>query len=300
MAEEAEVQDDESWEPQETELSVEENEDFLDIVEDDDPEPEPEADPEQSGGVQKRINELTRQKHEAERRASDTEARSAAELAQLRSRLEGVETGVHQKQNNDFKEKYAGVRDRLKEATENGDTDSMVGLQEEMSDMRTTVRLQEMHRQNQQQQQQAQQQQAQQQQAQQQQQQAPQAAHDWWQRNAWFNTPGNKAESAYAKEVDLDLEASGFDKNSAEYYTELDNRLQKAFPVLYDSPGAAPAAPKSRAPIAPAKGGGSAQPKDGRIRLTRNEMKIAKEFGLTSEAELREYAKEIKAQGNQR
>ena len=119
---------------------------------------------------------------------------------------------------------------------------------------------------------------------------APEEATKWWGRNPWFAKPEHAPESAYARMMDIQVENEGFDKNSSEYYEELDKRLQKRFPELYSKK-------KSKPPVSPSGGtGGSQKPrKDGRIRLTKQELQVARDLGITSEEALREYAKEIAA-----
>ena len=241
------IDNEETWDPQEDEDSEQE---FLEIIDEaaaGEPDPEPKVgEPEQTGGVQKRIDELTRSKHEAERRAAESESRSAAEITALREKMDHLETGVHQQKSENFKQKYMETREQLKEATEEGNTELMISLNEKLGDMRVAARMAEARPQAP---------------TQPEQPQAPQAAFDWWGRNSWFNTPERAAESAYAREEDLKLEREGRNKNSPDYYIELDKRLQKVFPQLYvsaDEP--TPSAPKAKPPIAPVKGGGGGKP----------------------------------------
>lgn len=276
----------ETWEPQEGE----ENE-FVDLIDGGaDPEPDPAPDPEESeatehDAVQKRIDAITRQRGEADRRAEAAEA----ELGELRTRMETLESGIGQRNATDFDEKYEDVKARLTVATEEGDTETQVELLEKMTDMRSAKRLYEMA------QRQRQQKPEPQEQRQPQEQDAPKAAYDWWGRNQWFNTAKNAAESAYARALDVQLEQEGLDKNTQEYYNELDSRLQKSFPHLYtNSEGLVKAAP-AKPPTIGSQGnrGGGKPPKDGRIRLTKEELSMAKEFGLETEDQLREYEAQI-------
>lgn len=52
-------------------------------------------------------------------------------------------------------------------------------------------------------------------------------AADWMERNPWYNPNGKDLDSKVAKQVDEALTAEGWDATSAEYWEELDNRLQK-------------------------------------------------------------------------
>lgn len=290
MAEEQEV-----WEPDEEDaiakdLTIEDSE-FIEIIEPEtsqkeklEPEPEEKPEPEDdpvSARMQKRIDQLTARRHEAERR----EAQSNEQLTQLQARLDSLESSQEQASVQTFQQKYDQVKAGLLAAAEEGDTEKQVALTEQMADMRTTARMAEAARNT------AQQQPERNAQAPQ----APQAAYDWWEKNPWFNTPENSAATAFARAIDVQLETEGYDKNSPSYYKELDNRCQEKFPELYTETVSA----KAKPPTSPSGGKkrSSKQPKDGRIQLTRDQLSMARELGLTTEAQLKAYAKEIQELG---
>ena len=60
-------------------------------------------------------------------------------------------------------------------------------------------------------------------------------AADWMDRNPWFKPDGRDLDSKIAKQVDETLTAEGWDPTSAEYWEELDNRLQKYVSHRYNS-----------------------------------------------------------------
>lgn len=266
--------------------------DFLDIIEEDkdtDDEPkglaetldddlEKNKDEEKTSRFQQRIDVMTRRQRTAETESATTKA----ENAELRQRLENLESGVSTKNRDDFKQTYDQVKSDLFKAAEDGDTQKQVDLTEKMADMRAAARVAEMQRPN------------------------PDAANtetkapakaleppkealSWWNRNRWFNTQEHTGESAFARDLDVQLEAAGYDNQSPEYYEELDNRLQKRFPELYKDnakkkpkPATVPSSGQSR----------KASPKDGRIRMTAQELKNCHDLGLTSEVQLRAFVKE--------
>jgi hypothetical protein len=287
----------EEWEPVDEQAlekdlaPQEDNAEFSDLVEiidesapDSVPAPEPtaasEPDNDMSDRVQKRIDQLTRERREAERR----EQAKDAELQALTERMAQLENKGQEQAVQSFQDRYNQVRADLTAAAEEGDTAQQIALTEQLADMRAEAKVAQLTNR---------QQPAQQQQQQQQQpvQDAPQAAYTWWERNQWFNTPENQAESAYARVVDVQLEQEGFDKNSPAYYTELDNRLQEKFPELYNKGDVK----KSKPATAPTGGKASSGKiaKDGRVQLTKDELNMARELGITSEAQLKAYAKEI-------
>ncbi|HET6443744.1 MAG TPA: hypothetical protein VFI27_04110 [candidate division Zixibacteria bacterium] len=268
-----------------------EPEDFLSIIDDDDDDgdgkqgvaedkPGPKA---KDTRFQQRIDQLTRDRNDALRRAAAAEAATT----DISDRLNKLETGVTEKQIQDFKTTYEEVRSRLVTATEEGDTNQQVALMEKLADMRAAARVAEARESN-----------IQQAQRQDDRQHAPAPgqpsppppeAMTWWNKNRWFNAPGNEDASTMARAIDVRLEQEGFDKNDPSYYIELDNRLQVRFPELYTK-----AEPRRRSPAAASTGGRGGKPKgDNRLRLTREELSTAQELGLSTKEELTEYAKEV-------
>jgi len=279
--------------------------DFLEIIEDDDGDDKSSDNDEDSGiqgddeeirdrdsrsRYQKRIDGLTAKTGEAERRADAAEARAKA----VEERMARVESGQHVSRVENFKEQYQAVRGELVEAIEAGDTTRQVVAQEKIADMRAAARVADLQRSR----------------PPQPEPDAPtggegaggdepppQKAMGWWQKNQWFNAAGYEEESKVARRIDAQIEREGYDKNDDEYYSELNGRLQKRFPELYPKEKK-----RSKPPTAPTRGqsrGGRSRPKDGRIRMTRDELNVAKSLGLTTQEELREYAKELKLSKSQ-
>jgi len=242
--------------------------------------------------VQKRIQKLVTQRREAEIQAKNIQEQNA----QLQKRLERLEQGSQQSAEENFNQRYAQTKQALTTAVEEGDTEAQVNFQEQMADMRAAMRIADMQKQQQQQGRQ-QQQQRQQQQRQQQPAQAPAPpkAMSWWQENNWFNAAGFERETAAARAIDVQLDLEGFDKNSDDYYDHLNNRLQKVFPEL--SSGASPSKPrvKSRPPVAPPTGGSSSY-KGNRVRMSQEQLKMARELGITDANGLKQYEAEIRRQ----
>ena len=238
--------------------------------------------------VQKRIQKLVTQRREAEIQAREIQEQNS----QLTKRLERLEKGSQQNAEQNFNDRYAQTKQALTKAVEEGDTEAQVNFQEQMADMRAAMRIAEM--QNQQRQQRAvsptvgRAQQAVQNPA-------PQKAMSWWQQNNWFNAAGFERETAAARAIDVQLDLEGHDKNSDEYYGLLNNRLQKVFPEL--SSGSSPSKPrtKSRSPVAPTTGG-SSNYKGNRVRMSQEQLKMARELGITDANGLKQYEAEIRRQ----
>ena len=284
------------------EIEIQENEEIEPVaeaqpeIEPEAPEPEapePEAveekDQEFSRRVQKRISTLVQQRKQAEAERDEREV----ELNTMKSRLDRLEHGNNAKAREDFDGRYQNARFALQNAIEEGNTEAQVTLQEQLADMRAAIRVSEMQRQ-----------QASQQQisptvgraAQIQSEPTPTKAIDWWQKNRWFNSGGFERETAAARAIDIQLDVEGFDKESDEYYSMLNQRLKNIFPDLISESKVEPVTrqrAKSRSPVAPTAGGSSR--KGNRIKMTKDQLAMARELGITDDKSLKAYAAEIQA-----
>jgi hypothetical protein len=266
-------------------------ESFLEIIEDEDDDEDddkksaiPDDDDEEPVGKKKpsrserRIDQLTAQREAEKRRAEEAERRAAATEARLKT-LEGNHEG---QQLEAFRAQYSQTVTALKRAAEEGDTDKQVELTEKIADMRASARIMDMQRANRP---------------------APQAPREektppppqamkWWNENRWFNSPGTEIETQAARMIDANLDSEGYDKNSSDYYEELDKRLQEKFPKLYST---SPTKQKPRGPTTPTRGNtkGSRRSNDGRLRFTRDELAMAKQLGFTTPEELKAYRNEL-------
>ena len=122
----------------------------------------------------------------------------------------------------------------------------------------------------------------------------PPLAQQWWKENNWFNAKGFEQETALARAIDVQLDIEGFDKNSPDYYRELNSRLQKRFPEIIsgESVTTKPRA-NSRQAVAPTTGGSVY--KGNRIKVSKDELAMARELGITDPEALKKYAKEIQS-----
>ena len=248
-------------------------------------EPEKAETAEYGAKVQRRIRTLIKEKKEAEELAQ----KQAQESSNLKARLEKLESQNQQTVNKDFQTHYDQTKQALHTAVEEGDTKAQVEFSEQLADMRARIRVADLQKQ------QAQQQRVQQpvQHPVQQTAQAPEKAMSWWKENDWFNAKGFERETAAARAIDVQLDLEGFDKNSEDYYNNLNNRLQKMYPELISSDNVTQ--PKTRAKssniVTPSTGGSSY--KGNRVRMTQDQLRMARELGINDEAGLKKYAQEI-------
>ena len=249
---------------------------------------EKKEDPEYGEKVQKRIKKLVDQRREAEIQTKQIQEQNA----QLSARLERLEQGSKKSSENQFNQRYAQTKAALTKAVEEGDTEAQVNFQEQMADMRASMRIAEMQKQQRAQQ-------AKQPTARREQQVAqdstPKKAMTWWDQNNWFNTQGFERETAAARAIDVQLDLEGFDKNDQEYYDTLNNRLHNVFPELVSPSSPTRPRTKSRPPVAPTTGGSSSY-KGNRVRMTQDQLRMARELGITDENSLKKYEAEIKRQ----
>jgi len=239
--------------------------------------------------VQKRIRKLVGQRREAEIQARQIQEQNE----QLQKRLSRLEQGSQQNAEKAFNQRYNQTKAALHKAVEEGDTDAQVSFQEQMADMRAAMRIAEMQKQQNQQRVEASPTVGRAQQAAQNP--APQKAMQWWQANNWFNAQGFERESAAARSIDVQLDLEGYDKNSDEYYHVLNNRLQKMFPEISSEPSPSKARTKSRPPVAPTTGGSSSY-KGNRVRMSQEQLRMARELGINDEKGLKKYEAEIRRQ----
>ena len=239
--------------------------------------------------VQKRIQKLVSQRREAEIQARQIQEQNA----QLQKRLERLEQGSQKSAEQAFNQRYSQTKAALEQAVEEGDTKAQVAFQEQMADMRAAMRIAEMQRQQSQQRAAASPTVGRAQQAAQNP--APAKAMQWWQANNWFNAAGFERETAAARSIDVQLDLEGFDKNSDEYYHTLNRRLQKMFPELSSGPSPSKTRTKSRPPVAPTTGG-SSNYKGNRVRMSQEQLRMARELGINDEKGLKKYEAEIRRQ----
>ena len=252
-------------------------------------EPQQEEEPEYGEKVQKRIKKLVDQRRDAELQT----AQANEQVAQLTARLERLEQGNTSRVENEFNQRYAQTKQALAKAVEEGDTQAQLNFTEQLADMRAAMRIAELQRA-----------QAANQavsptvgRAEQMAQTppAPKKAMDWWEKNRWFNSNGYERETAAARAIDVQLEVEGFDKEEDEYYDELNIRLQKVFPELRSgSSEPTKQRVKSRSPVAPTAGGSTY--KGNRVRMSQDQLRMARELGITDEKGLKQYASEIQKQ----
>jgi len=212
------------------------------------------------------------------------------EVNSLQARLEKIEKANEQQGQNQLVENYNLTKQALTKAIEEGDTEQQVKFNEQLVDIKTAIALENQRKQfnatnkassptvGKAQQQSANP--------------PPKKAMEWWEDNNWFNSKGFEKETAMARAIDIQLDIEGYDNNTDDYYIELNNRLQTKFPELVSTKSVTSEKPRqSRQSVAPTTGGQAL--KSNRIRMTSDQLRMARELGLTEPEQLKKYAKEI-------
>ena len=235
-----------------------------------------------SGNVQKRIDKLTKNWREAERRE-----KAALDYAKgLQHKYSGMEKNYSKVDENYVKEFDARVdaqrekvKDQLKTAIESNDSEKIMAANDELTKLaiekeKARIRLQDVEEKNEQ---------AKTQPAEQPVQAPPPPpsprAQEWASSNTWFGQ--DKAMTNAAFGIHQDLVEKGFDAESEEYYAEVDKQIRGYFPNKFA---------EDTKPVQTVASAGRKQEGRRTVRLTRSQVAIAKKLGVP----LEEYAKYVK------
>jgi hypothetical protein len=119
-------------------------------------------------------------------------------------------------------------------------------------------------------------------------------AEEWHKKNTWFRS--DREMTAFATAVHENLVSTGVDTKSDNYYASIDEKMRERFPEKFDGdedlrPNETPRTqvPRKKPPsvVAPARraGGGSQK----QVRLTKTQVKLASKLGVSPE----DYAKQV-------
>ena len=243
-----------------------------------------------SKGVQKRIKKLTEKYRYAER-----DKEEAARVAQvlkdenesLKAKLTNLDTGYLNEYGTRIESQLTTAKQAYRDAHERGDVDAMFSAQQALSKISIEEERFRLAKQRQEQPaaQPVQQEPVPQQAAQ------PAAAPDpkaekWAEKNSWFGDDEIMTQAAFVVHNNL-VNEEGFDPNSDEYYSELDNRIKNKFPNEF---GGQKNGGGTR--VASANTSASRSAKQGRrtVKLSPSQVTMAKKLGVP----LEEYAKYVK------
>ena len=262
------------------------------------PEPEPEVKEENSdaeidkysAGVQKRIDQLTKQYRDEERARQEAqniqeEAVKYAEKVKeenekLRKSLEENEDVLLNQAKSRVEAQLAQANANYKTAYEAGDPDELLKAQSEL----TRLQNEEYRVSNYKAPKRAEPEpvptEAPKQEAQPEAAKPPQRALDWADKNPWFMQ--DKRMTGFAYGVHEELVTKGVEPNSEQYYNEIDAAMKEAFPNKFevDAEESAPPQPQAGNVVAPPS---RTSKKPRKVKLTPSAAALAKRLGLTAE-----------------
>lgn len=270
---------------------------------DDDDEADDDLDETQfSKRIQKRINKL-RYDYNEERREKERFQRENAEAVNYAQSIQSQNDSLRN-QSSDLRRllydqvaaktdtEIESVKRRYKDAYENGDTDSVVSAQEDLS--RLYAEKTRFAAESDGFEQQAQQQPPPQQQANNVPPPDPMAV-DWLRRNSWFQQPGYEEMTGYAVGLHEKLVKQGVDpRNNTSYYENIDAALQKQFSEFLgkENKPASEAPTSRRTPVvSPSKRGSGGTPR--KVELTSTQVSLAKKLGLSPQQYAAQLVKEM-------
>ena len=261
-------------------------------------------------GAEKRIRQLIKQRKEREEQLEAQQQQIADLQAQLQNstqKVQETEKASLVSYENQLKEKLKLAEEGYKSAYDSGDKDKLLEAQKSIADATTELRMVEAKRfyiDDQAKKVQPQQQTngeartaEQPQQTQQPQAQAPQQpqklhkfAREWISDNSeWYNKDRITTQAAHI--INEDLLQEGFDPESEEFYTEISKRLKKEMPHKF---GQQEEPTNKPAQVVAGKSRTSASSK-GKIRLSQEDLRLAKKMGVPLDVYAREKAKVEKA-----
>jgi len=240
--------------------------------------------------TQTRINRLTKKMREAERRENEAlnyAKQVQAEANSLKERMSSLDNSYVNEYTTRVETQLAQTEKEMARAMELGDTQAAVEAQRKL----TSLSIENDRASQAKMQQERQKEAASQQPQPQQQQQAPQQmrrpdrkAEEWAEKNDWFGQDEAMTFAAFGIHKRL-VEEEGFDPQSDDYYSELDQRISEKFRTPANNTSRRPA--QTVAGVSRSTSGRSTGKK---VRLTPSQVAIAKKLGVP----LSEYAKYVK------
>ena len=245
---------------------------------------------EYSESVKKRISKLTNRFREEERQrkaALDYAESIKKQNEDLKARLDKLDNNYVGEFDNRVTAQAEAAKEAYKKALESGDADALYDAQQNIS--RIAMEEANLKRLKAEREEQAKKQETAQAQPQAQAQAQPKPdprAEKWAQDNEWFGQDQTMTYAAFGIHKTL-IEQEGFDPNTEEYYTELDNRIRSEFSHKFSDNR------KTNAPRVASAGNTASRSgakKSRTVKLTPSQIAIAKRLGVP----LEEYAKHVK------
>ena len=234
--------------------------------------------------TQKRIDRLTKKMREAERREQEAIKYAQAvqsEAQTLKQRMSSLDTNYVNEYTSRVNTQIEQAENNLARAMEMGDSKATVEAQRTLTNL--AIQQDRANQAKAQQDRVAQQQAAPQQQAPAAPKRPDPKAETWAMKNSWFGQDEAMTYAAFGIHKKL-VEEEGFDPQSDDYYTELDNRISSKFNTGATASNRRPA----QTVVGASRNSSGRSGK--KVRLTPSQVAIAKKLGVP----LEEYAKYVK------
>ena len=249
-------------------------------------------------GAQKRIRQLIKQRKDRDDQIAQLVQQNEQLTGKLNTReqeftnISKLQLDANEKQLTD---KMELARAAYKSAHEEGDTGKILQAQEFLNEAQNDLKAlgatkAQFEQQPQQAVQQPQQQYAQPQGA------ADPRAIEWSQKNDWFGQ--DRVMTAAALALDAELKEEGFDPSDPEFYKEIDSRIRETFPNKFNT--AVKESSVQEQPSKPAQvvaGASRSTPASGKVKLTKEDVRLAQNWGIPLEQYAAEKAKVQDADG---
>lgn len=263
------------------------------------PEKKPEVN---SSGAEKRIRQLVRQKKEREEQIEQLIARQAELEEKLKAQQKEAETSFtknFETTEQQIQSRIEMAKDVYKQALESGDSSLIVNAQENLSNAQNDANALKIAKQ-------------------QYETQKPivpeekqtvkptaqtqsnvkydKLALDWAGKNPWFGQ--DQVMTTLALELDQTLKGEGYDPSEEDFYNEIDNRLRQQYPERYGVDN------RQQETTSPAQvvGGASRTPssssKGKKVKLSKEDMRLAEKWGIPLEQYAAEKLKVEKSEGD--
>ena len=243
-------------------------------------------------GAQKRIRQLIKQRKDRDDQIAQLVQQNEQLTGKLNTReqeftnISKLQLDANEKQLTD---KMELARAAYKSAHEEGDTGKILQAQEFLNEAQNDLKAlgatkAQFEQQPQQAVQQPQQQYAQPQGA------ADPRAIEWSQKNDWFGQ--DRVMTAAALALDAELKEEGFDPSDPEFYKEIDSRIRETFPNKFNT--AVKESSVQEQPSKPAQvvaGASRSTPAPGKVKLTKEDVRLAQNWGIPLEQYAAEKAK---------
>ena len=255
----------------------------------------PELEGIETKGAEKRIRHLIKQRKERDEQLNEVRTElnqlryQMAEAGKLKFDYDGALASAKE---GEISSKLENARTKFKDAYEAGNKDGVLEAQEELSEAKTDLKLLDQRKgwiKQQAEQYSNEQERRKHQYENTQTANVDPLAQEWAEKNKWFGK--NRTRTAVALSIDAELKEQGEDPSDPSFYEKVDNRLHEELPEK-GSEEATPSKPRQ------VVAGRSRSPASKKVKLTSEDVRLAKKWSIPLERYAAEKAKADKADGD--